>query len=170
MLLDEIPPLNLLTPSRYLQTFPPQHKSICANNCTYVGGIGTVGNFHIGVYTRILLMFLLDPLTRPSTYWMEFWVDMTRWLKARAPTGAFDFFTYSELLWWFFFVSQPESSTQKTLANLISVSPSTPSDGSGPSLCLQAWALDCHWKLWTRRRRSEMALESQLITRRIRTD
>ncbi|THX02602.1 FAD/NAD(P)-binding domain-containing protein [Aureobasidium pullulans] len=90
-------------PNWYLQTFPPQHKSICANNCTYVGGIGTVGNFHIGVYTRILLMFLLDPLTRPSTYWMEFWVDMTRWLKARAPTGAFDFFTYSELLWWFFF-------------------------------------------------------------------
>jgi hypothetical protein len=30
--------------------------------------------------------------------------------------------------------------------------------------------LDCHWKLWTRRRRSEMALESQLITRRIRTN
>lgn len=114
-------------------------------------------------------MFLLDPLTRPSTYWMEFWVDMTRWLKARAPTGAFDFFTYSELLWWFFFVSQPESSTQITLANLISVSPSTPSDGSGPSLCLQAWALDCHWKLWTRRRRSEMGLESQLITRRTLT-
>ncbi|KAH0409067.1 FAD/NAD(P)-binding domain-containing protein, partial [Aureobasidium melanogenum] len=90
-------------PNWYLQTFPPQHKSICANNCTYVGAIGTVGNFHIGIYTRILLMFLLDPLTRPSTYWMQFWVDMTRWLKARAPTGAFDFFTYSELIWWFFF-------------------------------------------------------------------
>jgi len=48
-------------------------------------------------------MFLLDPLTRPSTYWMERWVDMTRFVKARSPTGAFDFFTYSELIWWFTF-------------------------------------------------------------------
>jgi len=95
-----------MPPNWYLQCFPPQHKSICANNCTYVNAIGTVGNFHIGVYTRILLMFLIDPLTRPSTYWMEFWIDMTKWLKARSPTGAFDFFTYSELLWWFFFVSR----------------------------------------------------------------
>ncbi|GAB7349151.1 hypothetical protein MBLNU459_g8090t1 [Dothideomycetes sp. NU459] len=92
-----------MPPNWYLQCFPPQHKSICANNCTYVNAIGTVGNFHIGVYTRILLMFLIDPLTRPSTYWMEFWIDMTKWLKARSPTGAFDFFTYSELIWWFFF-------------------------------------------------------------------
>lgn len=50
-------------------------------------------------------MFLIDPLTRPSTYWMEFWIDMTRWLKSKSPTGAFDFFTYSELIWWFTFVS-----------------------------------------------------------------
>ena len=28
---------------------------------------------------------------------------MTRFLKARAPVGAFDFFTYSELVWWFTF-------------------------------------------------------------------
>lgn len=94
-----------MPPNWYLQCFPPEHKSICANNCTYVNAIGTVGNFHIGVYTRILLMFLLDPLTRPDTYWMEVWIDMTRWLKSRSPTGAFDFFTYSELIWWFFFVS-----------------------------------------------------------------
>jgi len=50
-------------------------------------------------------MFLIDPLTRPSTYWMEFWIDMTRWLKSKSPTAAFDFFTYSELIWWFTFVS-----------------------------------------------------------------
>lgn len=96
-----------MPPNWYLQTFPPQHMSICANNCTYVNAIGTVGNFHIGVYTRILLMFLLDPLTRPSPEWMEVWIDLTRWLKARSPTGAFDFFTYSELIWWFTFVSDP---------------------------------------------------------------
>lgn len=28
---------------------------------------------------------------------------MTRILKRFAPTGAFDFFTYLELLWWFVF-------------------------------------------------------------------
>lgn len=65
--------------------------------------LGTVGNWHIGIYTRILLMFLIDPLTRPSEFWMERWIDMTRLLKATSPTGPFDFFTYLELTWWFFF-------------------------------------------------------------------
>lgn len=109
--LDFLPPecfqKPYMAPNWYLQTFPPQHMSICCNNCTYVNAIGTVGNFHIGVYTRILLMFLLDPLTRPSEYWMKRWIDMTCWLKARSPTGAFDFFTYSELIFWFVFVSAP---------------------------------------------------------------
>lgn len=90
-------------PNWYLQTFPPQHVSVCANNCTYVNAIGSVGNWHIGIYTRILLMFLSDPLTRPRTFWMERWIDMTRILKKFAPTGAFDFFTYLELIWWFTF-------------------------------------------------------------------
>ncbi|KAI0379316.1 FAD/NAD(P)-binding domain-containing protein [Hypomontagnella monticulosa] len=90
-------------PNWYLQTFPPQHPSISAINCTYLSAIGTVGNWHIGIYTRILLMFLVDPLTRPATFWMERWIDMTKILKATAPTGAFDFFTYLELIWWFFF-------------------------------------------------------------------
>ncbi|KAI0892700.1 FAD/NAD(P)-binding domain-containing protein [Annulohypoxylon nitens] len=90
-------------PNWYLQTFPPEHPSISAINCTYLSAIGTVGNWHIGIYTRILLMFLVDPLTRPSTFWMERWIDMTKFLKATSPTGAFDFFTYLELLWWFFF-------------------------------------------------------------------
>jgi hypothetical protein len=90
-------------PNWYLQTFPPQHVSVCANNCTYVNAIGSVGNWHIGIYTRILLMFLSDPLTRPRTFWMEKWIDMTRVLKKFAPTGAFDFFTYLELIWWFTF-------------------------------------------------------------------
>lgn len=90
-------------PNWYLQTFPPNHPSISAINCTYLSAIGTVGNWHIGIYTRILLMFLVDPLTRPSPFWMERWIDMTKILKARSPTGAFDFFTYLELLWWFTF-------------------------------------------------------------------
>jgi len=90
-------------PNWYLQTFPPQHPSISAINCTYVSAIGSVGNWHIGIYTRILLMFLSDPLTRPSPFWMSRWIDMTRFLKMTSPTGAFDFFTYLELVWWFVF-------------------------------------------------------------------
>lgn len=89
-------------PNWYLQTFPPGCVDICANNCTYVNAIGTVGHFHIGVYTRILLMFLIDPLTRPSGGAMKLWIGWTRFLKSRSPTPAFDFFTYGELLWWFF--------------------------------------------------------------------
>ncbi len=91
-------------PRWYLQVFPPQHPSICCNNCTYVNAIGTVGNYHIGIYTRLLLMFLVDPLTTPKTVWMERWIDMTSKLKSLAPTRAFDFFTYSELIYWFVFV------------------------------------------------------------------
>ncbi|KAG9259123.1 flavin-binding monooxygenase-like family protein [Emericellopsis atlantica] len=90
-------------PNWYLQTFPPQHPSVSAINCTYVAAIGSVGNWHIGIYTRILLMFLVDPLTRPRGFWMRRWIDMTKVLKMSSPTGAFDFFTYLELVWWFVF-------------------------------------------------------------------
>lgn len=91
-------------PNWYLQVFPPKHMDICANNCTYVNAIGTVGNYHIGIYTRFLLMFLVDPLARPHEKWMKRWIDMTRFIKQKAPGGAFDFFTYGELLYWFVFV------------------------------------------------------------------
>lgn len=90
-------------PNWYLQTFPPPHPSVSAINCTYVSAIGSVGNWHIGIYTRILLMFLVDPLARPSAFWMHRWIGMTRLLKASSPTPAFDFFTYLELVWWFVF-------------------------------------------------------------------
>ena len=91
-------------PRWYIQVFPPQHPSISAINCTYVNAIGTVGHLHIGIYTRFLLMFLVDPLTTPRRYWMEKWIDMTSTIKSLAPTAAFDFFTYSELMYWFVFV------------------------------------------------------------------
>lgn len=90
-------------PNWYLQVFPPEHPDICCNNCTYINAIGTVGNYHIGIYTRFLLMYLVDPLARPRTWWMKRWIDMTRFVKAKAPGGAFDFFTYSELIYWFLF-------------------------------------------------------------------
>jgi hypothetical protein len=90
-------------PNWYLQVFPPDHPDICANNCTYVNAIGTVGNYHIGIYTRFLLMYLVDPLARPRPWWMKRWIDMTRFVKSAAPGGAFEFFTYSELIYWFCF-------------------------------------------------------------------
>lgn len=90
-------------PNWYLQTFPPNHPSISCINCTYTNAIGTVGNWHIGIYTRILLMFLVDPLTRPRPFWMKRWIDMTRLLKMASPVGPFEFFTYLELIWWFSF-------------------------------------------------------------------
>ena len=92
-------------PNWYLQVFPPEDPSICANNSTYVNAIGTVGNYHIGIYTRFLIMFLVDPLTRPQEAWMKTWIDFTRFMKRLAPTGAFDFFTYSELIYWYVFVT-----------------------------------------------------------------
>ncbi|KAL1985453.1 hypothetical protein VTN96DRAFT_7896 [Rasamsonia emersonii] len=92
-------------PNWYLQVFPPQEPSICATNSTYVNAIGTVGSFHIGIYTRLLLMFLVDPLTRPNEHLMKMWIEFTMFMKTFAPTGAFDFFTYTELLYWYCFVS-----------------------------------------------------------------
>ena len=32
---------------------------------------------------------------------MKTWINFTRWIKFRAPGGAFEFFTYAELLYWF---------------------------------------------------------------------
>jgi hypothetical protein len=55
-------------PNWYLQTFPPNHPSVCCNNCTYVNAIGSVGNWHIGIYTRILIVFMLDDFARPSPF------------------------------------------------------------------------------------------------------
>lgn len=90
-------------PNWFLQSFPIGHPDICALNCTYVNAIGTVGNIHIGLYTRMLLMFLADPRTKPSPARMRVWVDWTRAWKTAAPGGPLGFFTYSELVWWFIF-------------------------------------------------------------------
>jgi hypothetical protein len=88
-------------PAWYLQTFPPEYPKVCAINSMYTNALGTVGHVHIGLYTRTLLMFLLDPNTAPSSREMKRWIDTTRWLKQRAPGRAFDFFTYSEMILWF---------------------------------------------------------------------
>ena len=91
-------------PNWYLQNFPPKHFGICAINSTYVEGIASIGNYHIGIYTRILIMFLLDSRTRPRERYAKLWIDAIRWLKSsRGGVGAFDFVTFGELHVWFFF-------------------------------------------------------------------
>lgn len=35
---------------------------------------------------------------------MKSWIDFTRFMKRLAPTKAFDFFTYAELIYWYVFV------------------------------------------------------------------
>ena len=49
-------------------------------------------------------MFLVDPLARPSEFPMKLWIDFTRTVKRYSTTGAFEFFTYLELLYWFVFI------------------------------------------------------------------
>ena len=88
-------------PAWYLQTFPTEHAEICAINSTYVNALGTVGNVHIGMYTRLLLTFLLAPSTKPTTAQMRRWVSLVGTIKQKAPQRAFDYFTYSELILWF---------------------------------------------------------------------
>ena len=88
-------------PDWYLQTFPVGYPDICAINSTWVHGIGTVGGSHIGIYTRILLMFLVDHRTRPNREQMRAWVDRVRQLKSKGAMGSLKFVTWGELRCWF---------------------------------------------------------------------
>ena len=88
-------------PNWYLQIFPVGYPTLCAINATWVHGIGTVGGSHIGIYTRILLMFLVDRRTQPNHDQMRAWVDqVSRW-KSRSPVGPLNFVTWGELQCWF---------------------------------------------------------------------
>ena len=88
-------------PYWYLQVFPPKHPDICAINSTYVNAIGSSGHFHIGIYTRFLLTFLMDPLTRPTEKRMKNWINSTM-ASARLSSGpGLHFVTYGELWYWF---------------------------------------------------------------------
>lgn len=91
-------------PNWYLQTFPTENATVCATNCTWKDGIGSVGGCHIGIYTRFLLVFLIDPRTRPSTRMMQAWVDFVHILKKPYPGGALSFVTSAELFFWFLVV------------------------------------------------------------------
>ncbi|KAF2163558.1 hypothetical protein M409DRAFT_26170 [Zasmidium cellare ATCC 36951] len=91
-------------PNWFLQVFPTENPTVCATNCTWKDGIGSVGGAHIGIYTRFLLVFLLDPRTAPSETIMKAWVDLVHILKRPYPGGALAFVTSAELFGWFLIV------------------------------------------------------------------
>ncbi|WFD04438.1 hypothetical protein MOBT1_003148 [Malassezia obtusa] len=98
---DDLFPKEYQPPNMYLQVFPVEDWSICCTNSTFQNAVGTVGHIHIGIYARILSLFLNDPKSRPSPHDMRLWVDCIRFIKERAPGGQFEFFTYMELCLWF---------------------------------------------------------------------
>lgn len=84
----------------FLQNFSMEDWSIMLLNSAHVDGIGTVGHVHIGIYTRILLMLMMDFKTRPSTQDMKVWVHDVHYLKHGATGGVLRLFTYIELTLW----------------------------------------------------------------------
>ncbi|KAF7290443.1 hypothetical protein HMN09_01302600 [Mycena chlorophos] len=100
---DELFPEGYERPDLYLQNFSTEDWSVLMTNSAYMSAIGTVGHFHIGIYTRILLTLLLDPAARPIPKDMKLWVDNIRFIKRGANGGPLGFFTYAELMIWVFF-------------------------------------------------------------------
>ncbi|VDB98181.1 unnamed protein product [Peniophora sp. CBMAI 1063] len=107
---DDVFPDGYARPDLYLQNFATEDWSVLCTNSSYVNAIGTVGHIHIGIYTRILLLFLLDAGARPDVRDMKLWVDVVRFVKRGAKGGALGFFTYMELCIWFltFHVFRPD--------------------------------------------------------------
>ncbi|KZV98817.1 FAD/NAD(P)-binding domain-containing protein [Exidia glandulosa HHB12029] len=103
-------PDDYARPNMYLQNFSTEDWSVLLTNSSYVSGIGTVGHFHIGIYTRILLTLLMDRTVRPTPRDMKLWVDNLRFVKKGAKGGALGFFTYMELTLWLvmFHVLRPD--------------------------------------------------------------
>lgn len=79
-------------PHIFMQTFSVSDPTCVMTNAAYFDGIGAVGHYHIGISTRLLMMFLLQPETAPKAKEMINWVDQNRGLEC---------FTYLELIWWF---------------------------------------------------------------------
>ncbi|KAI9058979.1 FAD/NAD-P-binding domain-containing protein [Trametes sanguinea] len=97
---DNLFPEGYDRPNLYLQNFSTEDWSVLMTNSAYQNAIGTVGHFHIGIYMRILLVFLMDPDARPTPKDMKLWVDVIRFVKRGARGGALSFFTYMELTIW----------------------------------------------------------------------
>lgn len=98
---EDLFPDKYQAPNMYLQVFPVVDWSVLCTNSTFHNAVGTVGHIHIGIYARILSLFLLDKATRPKPRDMRLWVDCIHFIKEHAPGGQLDFFTYMELCLWF---------------------------------------------------------------------
>ncbi|CZT14725.1 related to ACB 4-hydroxyacetophenone monooxygenase [Ramularia collo-cygni] len=136
-------------PNWYLQTFPTENATVCATNCTWQEGIGSVGGVHIGLYTRFLLAFVMDPEARPSERFMKGWVDLVHILKKPYPGGALSFVSSAELFFWIvvviavqpslwkwasFILSGPDLLHGKNVAQNTNLSERFPSNASQPAL------------------------------------
>lgn len=97
---EDLFPEGYERPNLYLQNFSTEDWSVLMTNSSYMNAIGTVGHFHIGMYMRILLTFLMDKDARPIPKDMKLWVDVLRFVKRGARGGALGFFTYMELTIW----------------------------------------------------------------------
>lgn len=93
-------PEDYQRPNLYMQNFSIRDVSVCCTNAAFVGAIGTVGNVHVGIFARILALFLLEDSTRPHPRDARLWVDFIRWFKANAPGGALEHFAYAEMCVW----------------------------------------------------------------------
>lgn len=106
----EVPKINFLPqdlfpedytrPNLYLQVFPIEDVSVVTTNASFVKAVGTVAHVHIGIYARILALFLMEKDTRPHPRDARLWVDCIRFIKENAPGGTLSFFTYMELMIW----------------------------------------------------------------------
>lgn len=97
-------PNQYTPPNLFLQHFVANDWSCLMTNAGYYEGLGTVGFTHIGIFARMMMMFMLDDATAPSTAEMHRWVDRVIQVK-----GCLTFYTYAELSIWLssFMLSNP---------------------------------------------------------------
>lgn len=98
---DDVFPHDYKPPYLYLQCIPVTEPTITCPNTVYVNGFGSVGHVHVGMYVRLLILFLYRPETRPTPQMMRLWVDLVRWVKRDTTGGALEFFCYPEMMVWF---------------------------------------------------------------------
>ncbi|KAI8824791.1 uncharacterized protein EV422DRAFT_503603 [Fimicolochytrium jonesii] len=113
---DEFKPPNLFNVA-----FPPNYPTMLFLNDAYVDAVATAGHIHIGLLTRLFVMFLLDPKTQPTAEKAAKWVrdrtpkealDMKKeewrsqgvepawWGGYDRKTAGLSFYNYGELLFW----------------------------------------------------------------------
>eukprot|EP01097_Dermamoeba_algensis_P011185 TRINITY_DN855_c0_g2_i1.p2 TRINITY_DN855_c0_g2~~TRINITY_DN855_c0_g2_i1.p2 ORF type:complete len:287 (-),score=107.92 TRINITY_DN855_c0_g2_i1:113-973(-) len=85
-------------PNLYLQTFSVMDPTLLLTNTSFRHAIGTVGHFHIGMYSRLLLMYLEENPTLPPEQERRKWVDQ---MMNIYPRKGLSFFNYGQLLTWF---------------------------------------------------------------------